>query len=119
MKKTNIQKTIEQVKQSWDIYEVCELVQAVLGSEVFFDDSRAWSLYTREKPQAEKTPGYAAKYGAWRGYLGGGVRGSMNTNLTGELGQLFLAALGQIEDIINQDCDPEPWEKNTGVLLNN
>ena len=108
---------IKQIQQTFDFDEVFELVQRAAGVCVFFDDSRAWSLYSTEKPHDEKTPGEASKYGAWRPYLGGGVRGAINCNLTGGLRDLFVAALRQIEAIINEDCGPEPWEKNTGVLL--
>lgn len=108
---------IKDIQQTFDFDELFELVQQAAGVRVYFDDSRAWSLYSTEKPHDEKTPGEAAKYGAYRAYLGGGVRGAIQTNLTGGLGDLFVAALQQIEAIINEDCGPEPWEKNTGVLL--
>lgn len=114
-----MQNIIENIKQTWNIDEVCELVADACGCEVFFDSSRAWALYTEEKPAAEKTPGYARKYGAYRDYLGGGIRGGIGCNLTGALRDLFVAALQQIEEIINQDAaDAEPWELPTGVLIN-
>ena len=88
---------------------------------VCFDDSRAWSLYV---------PGYLLdlscnKFGAYRGYLGGGVRGEMEHNGrdqdgTTALGNLFASALREIESAYNQDFSPdacETWEKATGVLL--
>ena len=113
----NFDDTIKAIQQTFDFDEVFELIQTAAGVRVYFDDSRAWSLYSTEKPHDEKTPGEAAKYGAYRAYLGGGVRGAIQTNLTGGLGDLFVAALRQIEAIINEDCGPEQWEKNTGVLL--
>ena len=108
---------IKDIQQTFDFDEVFELIQTAAGVRVFFDDSRAWSLYSIDKPHDEKTPGEAAKYGAYRAYLGGGVRGAIQTNLTGGLGDLFVAALRQIEAIINLDDGDEPWEKSTGVLL--
>lgn len=109
---------IKQIQETFDFDELFNIIQTAAGVGMFFDSSRAWSLYSTEKPQDEKTPGVASKYGAWRAYLGGGVRGPINCNLTGGLGDLFIAALKQIETIINQDDGPEPWEKSTGVLLN-
>ena len=102
-----------------DILDAIEYVKkkAKVGN-VYFDDSRAWALYTTEKPAAEKTPGYCRKYGAYRDYLGGGIRGTMCCNLTGELNALFTSALSRIESIINDETDGlESWEQNTGVLL--
>lgn len=116
---TEINKVIENIHDAWDIDEVIDIVRDVAGVRVWFDDSRAWSLYSEDKPEAEQTPGYANKYGAYRNYLGGGVRGKIQTNLTGDLGTLFVAALEQIEAIINEDtAGGEVWEQNTGVLLN-
>lgn len=113
----NFDDTIKAIQQTFDFDEVFELIQTAAGVRVFFDDSRAWSLYSIDKPHDEKTPGEASKYGAWRPYLGGGVRGAINCNLTGGLRDLFVAALNQIEAIINLDDGDEPWEKPTGVLL--
>lgn len=109
--------TIKAIQQTFDFDEVFDLIQTAAGVRVWFDDSRAWSLYSIDKPHDEKTPGEASKYGAWRAYLGGGVRGPINCNLTGGLRDLFVAALNQIEAIINLDDGDEPWEKSTGVLL--
>lgn len=119
MSKTKLQKAIEKINDCQDFDQVFDLVQQAAGVRVYFDESRAWSLYSTEKPTGEKTPGVANKYGAWRGYLGGGIRGSMNTNLTGDLGDLFLAALAKIEDLINGQApdDCEVWDLPTGVLL--
>lgn len=115
-----MQKIIEEIKQTWNINEVCELVADACGCEVYFDASRAWALYTDEKPAAEKTPGQARKYGAYRDYLGGGVRGAIGCNLTDALRDLFVAGLQQIEEIINADAEPDAceWELPTGVLIN-
>lgn len=114
------QKIIETIQTTWDIEDVLHIVSAACGCAVYFDDSRAWAIYTEDKPAAEKTPGFARKYGAYRNYLGGGVRGAIECNLTGALSDIFIAALRQIEDIINEDTqDCETWEQATGVLLNN
>ena len=102
-----------------DIQSVIDYVEKESGCECIFDDSRAWALYTTEKPADEKTPGYCRKYGAYRDYLGGGIRGALCCNLTGELNDLFTSALRRIESIYNGDgaYDCESWEQATGVLL--
>ena len=113
------QTTKKAIRSTWDIADVLHEVSAACGCAVYFDDSRAWSIYTEEKPAAETTPGFARKYGAYRDYLGGGVRGSICTNLTGDLGEIFTEALKQIEDIYNEEtAGGETWEQATGVLLN-
>ena len=119
MQKQHYKTAIKNIKNCLDIDEVIQIVQDFAGvKSVYFDDSRAWSLYTYEKPAANKIKGTAPKYGAYRAYLGGGVRGGLCTNLQGGLSQVFAAGLKQIEDIINQDCAGcESWEMNTGVLL--
>lgn len=89
--------------------------------DVQFDDSRAWSLFV---------PGHLMdlgcnKFGAYRPYLGGGVRGSIENNGrdeegTTELGNLFEDALKDIESAYNEELTPEAsesWELATGVLL--
>lgn len=113
MKQTKID-----IQNAFDIDEVIELLSHAAGVNVYFDDSRAWSIYSTQKPVNETTPGEASKYGAWRAYLGGGVRGPINCNLTGDLGDLFVTALKQIEKIINDSVgDCEIWDQPTGVLL--
>lgn len=88
---------------------------------VCFDDSRAWSLYV----PGELLGLSCNKFGAYRGYLGGGVRGEMDHNGrdqdgTTALGNLFAAALREIESAYNECFSPdasESWENATGVLL--
>lgn len=86
---------------------------------IYFDDSRAWSLYV---------DGYSIglpvnKFGAFRNYLGGGVRGGIEHNGrtqdgTVEAGELFKKYLLAIENVINGEYNnEEPWENSTGVLL--
>lgn len=88
--------------------------------EVYFDDSRAWSLYV--KGDSLNLP--VSKFGAYRNYLGGAVRDSIQHNgraqdNTYELGEYFATQLQRIEDIINGDtADLPEWEQPTGVLLN-
>jgi len=116
---SQLKEAIETIRAEWDIDAIIEEVEAAAGVRVMFDDSRAWALYSTEKPEAETTPGYCAKYGAYREYLGGGVRGAIACNLTGDLGELFTAALRQIEAIYNgETAGLESWEQATGVLLN-
>lgn len=86
---------------------------------ICFDASRSWSLYvygfTLDLP--------VNKFGAYRNYNGGGIRGPIQHNGRGqdntvELGQLFKDALLQIEALINEDYkDADPWELPTGVLM--
>lgn len=85
--------------------------------DIIFDDSRAWSLYI---------PGHklglpVGKFGAYRNYMGGGVRGSLQNNGrekdgTVELGKLFQDKLAEIENLINAGFEGEEWDKPTGVL---
>ena len=106
-----------------DIADECKRVipkSKVTPRDVVFDDSRAWSLYV---------PGHllglpVSKFGAYRNYLGGEVRGKIEHNGraedgTIELGEFFASKLSEIEDLINSDySDAEEWEKPTGVLEN-
>lgn len=91
----------------------------ITEDDITLDLSRAWSLYIYG--HIIDQPVY--KFGAYRNYLGGGVRGALEHNGdhdhgTYELGQLFADTLSAIEDIINEDTkDLEIWEQNTGVLL--
>lgn len=119
MKKQHWKTTVKAIKNCFDIDDICAIVADFAGvKNVIFDDSRAWCLYTHDKPVNNKIQGYANKYGAYRAYLGGGVRGAMQTNLQGGLSQIFATGLYQIEAIINNDCQGcESWEMNTGVLL--
>ena len=88
---------------------------------VYFDDSRAWSLYILGNDVGLPV----SKFGAFRNYLGGGVRGGIANNGraqdgTVELGEFFAKKLAEIEDIINSGSEDEPdWDKPTGVLLKN
>lgn len=91
------------------------------AEDIEFDDSRAWSI---------SVPGHLMdlgcnKFGAYRPYLGGGVRGSIENNGrdeegTKELGEMFENALLEIEKAYNEELTPEAsesWELATGVLL--
>ena len=107
---------LEQIQRAARIDDICASLEKCLNCNIFFDSSRAWSLYTLQKP-VNNIPD-CGKYGAYRSYLGGGIRGPIKTNLPGELGELFITALRNIEDLINQENpDCEEWEKQTGVLL--
>lgn len=105
-----MKKTIENIKQSAEIDEVLDLLRDATGERVFFDDSRMWTLGYRD----QNTGSY---YGAQRGYLGGGMRGPIRTNLDGEIGELFTVALLKIEEIYNSGYEEDPvWDRPTGVL---
>lgn len=88
-------------------------------NRIYFDDSRSWSLYIC---------GYdldlnVNKFGAYRNYLGGGMRSGICSNgraedNTIELAKLFEEALERIETLYNSGYeDAESWEQPTGVLL--
>ena len=86
---------------------------------VHFDDSRSWSLYiygfTLNLP--------VNKFGAYRDYNGGGIRGPIMHNgrmqdNTLELGGLFEKALLKIEELYNEGYeDMAPWDLPTGVIM--
>lgn len=113
-----IAKAIKNLQNCSEIDEVITCVQDALDDvRVWFDDSRAWALYCYKCPDPTEKR-FARKYGAYRNYMGGGVRGSMQTNLEGQYGVLFTTALKRIEAIYNDDTEGmESWEQNTGVLL--
>ena len=89
------------------------------ANRIYFDDSRSWNLYIC---------GYdldlnVNKFGAYRNYLGGGMRSGICSNgraedNTIELAELFEKALERIENLYNSGYeDAESWEQPTGVLL--
>ena len=87
--------------------------------QIHLDDSRSWSLYiygfTLNLP--------VKKFGAYRDYNGGGIRGPIMHNgrmqdNTLELGSLFEKALLQIEALINEGYEnADLWDLPTGVLM--
>lgn len=85
--------------------------------DIYFDDSRAWSLYVF----GSKLDLPVYKFGAYRDYLGGGVRGGIESNGrekdgTLELAEKFEEKLKQIEELINKDFNGSEWDTPTGVL---
>ena len=111
---------------AWDriSQEIADECNKFVGEERFrdddvdFDDTRSWSIYVSGKKLG--LPVY--KFGAYRNYLGGGVRGQIQHNGrekegTVELGEFFAKKLAEAEDLINKGHEKEPvWEKPTGVL---
>lgn len=93
------------------IEEVIEKISKISGQRVFFDDSRMWALGYKDAD--------GNYFGVQRPYLGGGVRGSIRSNIEDvDLRKAFTDALLEIESIINEGCEDLPsWEQNTGVLL--
>lgn len=89
------------------------------ADRIYFDDSRSWSLYVSGSDLGLDV----GRFGAYRNYLGGGVRSGICSNgrkqdNTLELAELFEKGLEEIENFINsgyEDC--ESWEQPTGVLL--
>ena len=109
---------IEQIIQDLS-KQAKELGFVISPNLIYFDDSRCWSLYT---------PGHVVganvnKFGAYRDYNGGGVRGPIQHNGRGqentvELGKLFQNALLAIESVYNAGYeDADPWDLPTGVLM--
>ena len=101
------------------VSEAEELGFELNANRIYFDDSRSWSLYIC---------GYdldlnVNKFGAYRNYLGGGMRSGICSNgraedNTIELAELFEKALERIENLYNSGYeDAESWEQPTGVLL--
>lgn len=96
-----------------------ELGFELSADRICFDNSRAWSLYI----YGDDLGLPVNKFGAYRNYLGGGVRSGICHNgrefeNTVGLGELFVKALEQIESLYNsgyEDC--ESWEQPTGVLM--
>ena len=96
-------------------------VRDITEDDFIFDDSRSWSFYL---------PGYllslpCRNFGAYRSYLGGGIRGGVCHNgreeeKTIQIGEMFCVALREIEKADNKDLTPdacESWENASGVLL--
>ena len=95
-----------------DIDLIIENLEEKTGHKnIFFDDSRMWTLGYRDES--------GCVYGVQRGYLGGGVRGAIKSNIEDEDERaLFTQALKDIESAINEETQGlESWEQNTGVLL--
>ena len=87
--------------------------------QIYFDDSRSWSLYINGSDLDLDVN----KFDAYRNYLGGGMRSGICSNgraedNTLELAELFEKALEKVESLYNsgyEDC--ESWDMPTGVLL--
>lgn len=88
-------------------------------TDVTWDTSRSWSLYIPGKT----IDAPVAKFGAYRNYHGGGVRGKIQNNgrtqeNTIKLGILFERALIKLEDLYNEGYENStPWELPTGILI--
>ena len=93
-----------------EVQEVIEKLEKLVGVPVFWDDSRMWTLGFRLD---------GLVFGVQRGYMGGGVRGSIRSNIEDEkLREAFVNGLKEIEGIYNRETEGlESWEQNTGVLL--
>lgn len=109
----NTESIIAKINAAASIDDVCEILGAACdGVSVFFEPSRRWCL-------AYHVPGGLA--GAYRPYMGGGVRGSICA-ATGDTDRntIFAAGLARVEQLFNDGADDcEPWDLPSGVLLNN
>lgn len=91
----------------------------ITSDDIEFDDSRAWCLYV----SGRKLGLNCNKFGAYRPYEGGGVRGPIQHNgrtqdNTVELGKEFAKSLEKVETSLNRGSeDEEEWNKPSGVLL--
>jgi len=101
--------SIKKINSCVDIAEVLAEAARQTGERVFFDDSRAWSVFYY-------VPG--GKAGAFRNYLGGGVRGAIcGACRTKAESEFFVAVLKRIEVLYNEGAeDAEVWDKPSGVL---
>ena len=99
--------------------EAKELGFNIKPEQINFDDSRSWSLYIHGSVIGVNV----YKFGAYRDYNGGGIRGPVQHNGreqdgTIALGELFKKYLLVIEDFYNEGYeDAEPWDLPTGVLM--
>lgn len=75
-----------------DIDYIIEALEEKTGHKnIFFDDSRMWTLGYREN---------GSVYGVQRGYLGGGVRGAIRSNIEDEeKREAFTQALKDIDEM--------------------
>lgn len=102
------------------IEDIIEDLENTLNCDVYLDTSRSWSLYTQDP---KYTKGQVNKIGAFRGYLGGGIRGHLEHNGRKEygtltIGELFYNALTRIEELYNQGYEEEEtWDRPSGILL--
>lgn len=121
----DISEDYDDLEYSWDeiTQETIDKVKELTGKDIdadtlHFDDSRTWSFYV-EGPALGLS---CQKFGAYRNYMGGGVRGPIQNNgrkedNTIELGKFFAQQLAKIEDLINTGYEHEEvWDKPTGVL---
>lgn len=124
--------TNESLKEDWNDLdaewesissELADACNKALGTnikadDVEFDDSRAWSLFV----PGSKLGLSCRKFGAYRNYEGGGVRGGIQHNGreedgTLELGKLFADKLSYVEELIDKGFSGPEWENPAGVLL--
>lgn len=122
VKGKTLKESYEDLDADWENFEN-DIIEEVkkkfpeFNGPVFFDDSRAWSLYINGRDVGLKCD----KFGAYRNYNGGGVRGPIQHNGrpeddTVELGEFFAKKLEEVEDVINSGHEGEEWDKPTGVL---
>ena len=98
-------------------------VKEVLGidisdRDIHYDESRAYALYVF----GEKLGLPVHKFGAYRNYLGGGMRGPIEHNGreqdgTYELGEFFAEQLEKIEDLISVEYEEEPDEDEDTLVI--
>lgn len=94
------------------INNIIEQLEEKTGhKDIFFDDSRMWTLAYKDSD--------GDYFGVQRAYLGGGIRGAIRSNIKDEdEREIFTKALKDIESVINEEtAGLESWEQNTGVLL--
>ena len=117
----NLKESYEDLEINWNVIceDIINKVEEVLDvniscSDIHFDDSRAWSLYV----YGSKLGLPVKKFGAYRNYLGGGMRGSIEHNGrekdgTVELGEFFAKELEEIEDLINTEYYDESLKESS------
>lgn len=105
--------------------EIIDKVKELTGKDItcddiHFDDSRAWSLYVFGNKLG--LPVY--KFGAYRNYSGGGMRGPIEHNgrdqeNTVALGEFFAEQLEKIEDTIAEESNNYSESLKEEVTQNN
>lgn len=124
IQKGSLKEDYNDLNDSWDSIcgDIITKVKEVLGkdikdSDIHYDESRAYALYVF----GDKLDLPVYKFGAYRNYLGGGMRGPIEHNGreqegTVELGEFFAKQLERIEDLIAVEYDEEdehevevPW----------
>lgn len=127
VEQAGVNESYDDLDVSWDsvCQEIIDKVKEVLGkditcNDIHYDDSRAYGLYV----PGETLGLNCNKFGAYRNYLGGGMRGPIENNGraqdgTEELGEFFAKVLSEIEEMIAFDDGADECLKEGKSLKEN